>query len=139
MRAIRERPVPDDAAEDRRPIQFLTERGFTIIRRCDVDGSDPANGAKHCFVVKDVDGYELEITVTFDARAVQDLIIRRHGHLSPSSSFWIAAAERHLAEYLDRNGDFPPNAALNISQPNLDDIDSALRWSADEPRGAANG
>ena len=139
MRAIRERPMPDDAGEDRRPIQFLTADGFAILRRCDLDGSPPDTGTDRCFVVRDNDGHELEITVRFDRRAVEEISHRSHGRVSLNSSFWIAAAERHLANYLDRNGGFPPDAALNINQPNLDDIDSAQRWSADEGRGAANG
>ena len=119
------------------PIQYLTDNAFRIIRRCDVDGSFPQNGIEHCFIVHDPDGYELDITVKFSTFAAAEIIRHCHPRLTFESSFWISAAERHLAEYLWRHGDFPPAAQLTIIEPNIDDFDLARRWAA-TPRDEAS-
>ena len=114
------------------PIQYLTDNDFRIVRRCDVDDSVPNDGIEHCFIARDPDGYELDITVSFDTRAAADIIHRSRWRINLTSSFWITAAERHLADYLWEHGDFPPDARLVINEPDLTDIDSALRWHADK-------
>jgi hypothetical protein len=114
------------------PIRYLTENGFSIIRRCDVDGSFPKDGIEHCFIVRDPDGYELDITVQFDTRAAAEVIERSRRRIGFESSFWVNAAERHLSEYLWEHNDYPPNAGLTISQLTLDDMDLARRWNGDE-------
>jgi hypothetical protein len=113
------------------PIQLLTENDFCIIRLCDVDESIPSGGIEHSFIVRDPDGYELDITVSLDPRAAAELIHRSRGRLNLESSFWVNCAERHLANYLWQNNDFPPDGTLKVSEPDLDDIDSAQRWRAD--------
>ncbi len=113
------------------PIQYLTENAFRIIRRCDVDEFFPSDGMEHFFIVRDPDGYELDITVGFEPSAAAEIIRRSRRHITFESSFWINSAERHLAEYLWENNDFPPNGALRITEPNLTDLDLALRWNID--------
>ena len=111
------------------PVQLVTEAGFIIVRRCDLAGEGgAASGFEHNFIVKNIDGYQIEITVRFDTPAIKQLVARSNDDFI-NSSFWLAAAERHLADYLDENGDFPPDASLTISDPNLDDIDSISRWN----------
>ena len=112
------------------PIQYLTENGFRIVRRCDVDDSFPPDGIEHCFIVRDPDGYELDITVKFDTRAAAEVIERSRRRITFESSFWLSAAERHLAEYLWEHNDYPPDACLTISQLTLDDMDLATRWNS---------
>jgi hypothetical protein len=113
------------------PIQYLTENGFRIIRRCDVDESIPKDGIEHGFIVRDSDGYELDITVNIDPHVAAEIIRRSRRRITFESSFWINSAERHLAEYLWEKSDFPPGARLTIAQPDLTDLDLALRWTAD--------
>jgi len=112
-------------------IQVLTENGFRIIRRCDVDDSFPNDGIEHCFIVRDPDGYELDIIVSFDTRAAAEVIERSCRRIRFESSFWVNAAERHLSDYLWEHNDYPPNAELRITQLTLDDIDLARRWGVD--------
>ena len=112
-------------------IQYLTENGFSIIRRCDVDDSFPKDGIEHCFIVRDPDGYELDITVTFDTRAAAEVIERSRRRITFHSSFWVASAERHLSEYLYEHNDYPADAKLTINQLTLDDMDLARRWGSD--------
>ena len=116
----------------REPIEYLTENDFRIIRRCDVDDSFPKDGLAHCFIVRDPDGYELDITVTFDTRAAAEVIERSRRRITFESSFWVTAAERHLAEYLWEHNDWPPDGNLRIEQLTLDDIDMAGRWNVEK-------
>jgi hypothetical protein len=112
-------------------IQYLTDNGFSIIRRCDVDDSFAKDGIEHCFIVRDPDGYELDITVRFDTRAAAEVVERSNRRVNFESSFWVNAAERHLSEYLWEHNDYPPNAELTIDQLTLDDLDLARRWGRD--------
>ena len=115
-------------ALEQRPIEYLTENGFSIIRLSEIDDSVPAVGTTHQFLVRDPDGFELEITVEIAEDVAQDVYRRSRGRLSSNSSYWICCAERHLAEYLWQNGDYPPDARLLVDQPTLDDLNLALRW-----------
>jgi hypothetical protein len=46
----------------------------------------------------------------------------------------VSAAERHLAEYLWEQNDYPPDGSLTITQLTLDDMDLATRWDADKEK-----
>jgi len=118
--------TPEPAKPD--PIQYLTENGFRIIRRCDVDDSVPQGGLEHCFIVRDPDGYELDITVRFETRAAAEVFERSSRRIDLESSFWVSAAERHLSDYLWEHNDYPPDARLMVDQLTLDDMDLARRW-----------
>ena len=95
--------ISNHRAEPPRPIEFLTENGFSIIRLCDIDESIPAGGTKHSFLVRDPHGYELEITVDISDSAVAEIISRSIGRLS-------------LADYLWDDDDYPPEARLKVGQ-----------------------
>lgn len=113
---------------EHRPIEYLTENGFSIVRLSEIDESIPAVGTTHQFLVRDPDGFELEITVDISAGVAQELASRSRGHLTADSSYWICCAERHLAEYLCEREDYPADARLIVDQPSLDDLDLARRW-----------
>lgn len=110
------------------PIRCVTENGFSIIRPCDLDESITVGGTTHSFVVRDPHEYELEITVDISDSAVAEIVSRSSGRLSFNSSYWICCAERHLAEYLWENDDYPPEARLKIEVLTLDDLNLARRW-----------
>ena len=129
--AVNRKFLVSPAPAKQAPIQYLTENGFRIIRRCDVDDLFPQDGIEHCFIVRDPDGYELDIIVSFATRAAAEVIERSCRRIDFESSFWLNAAERHLSEYLFEHNDYPPNAELRITELTLDDIDSARRWDAD--------
>jgi hypothetical protein len=80
--------------------------------------------------VRDPDGYELYITVNFSRRAEVEVIHHSCGRITFDSSFWVCAAERHLAEYLWKHDDFPPDEKLNVDELTIEDMDSARRWGA---------
>jgi hypothetical protein len=115
-----------------RPIEYLTENGFSIVRLSDIDESITAGGAKHSFVVRDPRGYEMEIAVDISDSAEAEIISRSSERLSSHSSYWICCAERHLANYLWENDHYPPDARLLVQVLTLDDLDLARRWEATE-------
>jgi len=119
-----------EAARDR-PIELITENGFSIVRASEVDGSGRPSAGPYAFLVHDPDEYELEITVEIDPQVVEEIGSRSEGRISPESSYWISCAERHLAEYLWEYDDYPPEARLTVSQLSPDDCDLASRWGTD--------
>lgn len=117
--------LPQISTTRQRPIELQTENGFAVIRGCDTDGTSAA-GTKHWFIVRDPDGFELEITVEFSKETVAELTWRSRNCLRLESSFWLVCAERHLADYLWENDDYPPDASLIIEEPNIDDLELAM-------------
>lgn len=115
----------------RRPIELQTENNFSIVRRCDVDDQSSRMGTEHCFVVRDPYGYELEITVSFSESAIAEAVRRSGGRLMFSSAFWLTCAERHLADYLWENDDYPPAARITIDRLTPDDVDLVRRCGID--------
>ena len=112
------------------PIRLVTDNGFTIVRSCDLNGSGNSPDGKFCFVVSDADDCELEITVQIGHIAAHEAVGRSHDRIKPDSSYWPALAERHLADYLWEQGDYPPDAYLVVTQLTPVDCDLALRWTA---------
>src|SRR5260370_29311297 len=120
--------IPNTSVQPQRPIEFLTENGFSIIRLGDIDESIPAVGATHEFLVRDPHEYELHITAQISSGAIAEVGWRSRGRISNASSYWISLAERHLATYLWENDDYPPDAKLEVDDLTLADIDLARRW-----------
>jgi hypothetical protein len=128
MAVGRRQVTPDCLANESSPIQYLTENGFSIIRLCDIDKSITAGGTKHSVMVRNPHGNELEITVDISDSAVTEIISRSRWRLSLNSSYWICCAERHLADYLWEDDDYPPEARLKVEVLTLDDLNLARHW-----------
>jgi hypothetical protein len=128
MLARQEILMVDAVAEHSRPIEFQTDNGFSLIRFSDLNHSVPATGFVHQFLVRDPDGFELDVTVEITATLANALARRSRGHLSKHSSYWICCAERHLAEYLWSNDDYPPQGRIAVDEPILEDLNLARRW-----------
>ena len=128
MKTIRNVLVTEYSPVESRPIELLTENGFSIVRLCEIDNSIPAFGFMHRFLVRDPDGFELETTVGIAEGVAQELASRSRGRLTADSSYWVCCAERHLAEYLCEQEDYPADARLVVDQPSLDDLNLARRW-----------
>lgn len=118
----------DSEAARYRPIELITENGFSIVRAPDADSASAPAVCEYTFVVRDPNAYELEITVGFDPEVVNEVIVRSRGRLSRNSSYWICCAERHLATYLWENDDYPPEATLKVELLTPHDLDLARRW-----------
>jgi phage gp29-like protein len=65
---------PDDLTANRRPIEFLTENGYAIVRSWEIDRVPvPINGT-YSFVVKREQGPEREIVVTIAAELFANIL-----------------------------------------------------------------
>ena len=127
--AVKKENLEVDAAAERcRPIELITENGFSIVRASELDGARPSIAGKYDFVVRDEQGNELEITVEIDGRVVIEVTLRSRRRISSQSSYWICCAERHLATYLWENDDYPPDGRLTVTELSLDDLNLAPRW-----------
>ncbi len=131
MAVNREQFVHDSEATRYRPIELITENGFSIVRASDLYGDGAADAREHSFLVRDPHGYELDIAVEIDPSAVIEVLKRSEGRISADSSYWICCAERHLADYLWEQDDYPPAATLKVDQLSPDDLDLARRWEVD--------
>jgi len=130
--ARQEIPLIDSVAQHSRPIEFQTDNGFSIVRVSDLNDSISPEGLVHQFVVRDPDGFELEVTVEVTATLGEALARRSRGqHLGADSSYWICCAERHLAKYLWENEDYPPDGKLTVLEPLLEDLNLARRWGTE--------
>lgn len=118
----------DSAAARSRPIEFITENGFSIVRTGENDATRRAPEGRYVFIVRDPEGSEREITVGIDQKAVNEITLRSRGRISGESSYWICCAERHLAEYLWENDHYPPDGKLSIERLILEDLNLAIRW-----------
>ena len=115
----------------RRPIQLITENGFSVVRRSDLEGAAaPATGT-HAFLVRDPNDHELEISVEIEPGFRDEIVLKSRGLISSESSYWICCAERHLANYLSEQDDYPPDATLKVNQLTPDDLNLARRWDCD--------
>jgi hypothetical protein len=131
MLARQEILMVDSVAQPYRPIEFQTDNGFSIVRLSDITDSIPRRGLVHQFLVRDPDGFELEVTVEINQTLAEALAWRSRGRLSGDSSYWLCCAERHLAEYLLDNEDYPPDGKLTVDEPILEDLNLAPRWGTE--------
>ena len=127
MAVKKENAELNSAAARSRPIELITENGFSIVRP---DESEPRRALEgtYVFMVSDPEGSEREITVGIDQQAVNEITLRSGGRISSESTYWICCAERHLAEYLWKNNNYPPDETLRVEQLTLEDLNLGIRW-----------
>jgi hypothetical protein len=118
----------DGAAARCRPIELITENGFSIVRANEIDGERPLMAGKYEFVVRDDQGHQLEITVELDGKIFVEITLISRGRISTQSSYWVCCAERHLADYLWKNNRCPPHNRLMVEWLTPGDINLAIRW-----------
>ena len=124
--------TPDSSPAHQRPIELQTENGFAIIRLADVNKSVSIEGTRHYFIVRDPNGYELDITVEISDAVIAEVRRRCRGRITLASSFWINCAERHLTDYLWEHEDYPPDGWITVDHLTLEDKELARRWNCDE-------
>jgi|SRR5882724_7057056 len=127
--AVKKEDLEAETAEARaQPIQFLTENGFSIVRAAEIGGASPSPPGTYVFVVRDPQGSERDVIVEVDGAAVNKVTLASRGLISSESTYWTVCAERHLADYLSENGDYPPGATLRIEMLTPRDLNLAHRW-----------
>lgn len=127
--AVEKKHLEIDALSERcRPIELITENGFSIMRASELEGARPLPAGKYAFVVRDSNGDQLEITVEIDGKIFGEITLRSRGRISEQNSYWICFGERHLADYLWENDRCPPDGWLRVECLTLRDINLAIRW-----------
>ncbi|HKP38146.1 MAG TPA: hypothetical protein VJT71_14910 [Pyrinomonadaceae bacterium] len=128
MCAQSQRVVVDPDQSKVRPIEFLTENGFSIFRRWEIEGTPAHVEGGYEFLVRDTAGKE---SVTFVEIAddlftqIEILTCRR---ILRTNSFWTSCTERHLASYLAQSNAGPPNGTLRVETLTPDDLNLSIRW-----------
>ena len=111
-----------------RPIEFVTENGFSIMRLWEIDQEPPPRDGNYNFLVRNPEGLERENTVEIADELFVDIELRTRSRIRSSSTYWICCAERHLSIYLWENNDYPPGDRLCVKGLNPEDVMSAIRW-----------
>jgi hypothetical protein len=123
-----QRSIPDTSLDQIRPIEFITENGFSILRVWEIQRVAPPVDGKYPFMVRDPKGAEGECMVEAMSVVVAEVMARTHGRIGPFSSFWIYCLERYLANYLFEHNKCPVNDKLMIDELEPEDCLLALRW-----------
>jgi len=124
----RSKPTP-------KPIKFLTENGYSIVRPSEVDKSITDSAQECRFLVENPNGQNREITVRFGEELIKAIQSRRRrGALPLTSKYWLTMAEKYLGTYLWENNDYPPRGEMRVDQLSGDDLLLAAYWKdrADE-------
>ena len=111
-----------------RPIEFVTENGFAIVRPWEADGSPAPTGGPFQFLVRDPRNAECLVAVDVASALFAQTTFDTRGRIELSSSFWICCAERHLANYVTENESFPDGEELTVECLDPEEVMLALRW-----------
>jgi len=128
MAISRKEARPYRLLQDSRPIKYLTENGFSIIRSSEIDASLSDSPRECRFHVQNENGREREIKVCFEQSVIALVQMRRRFPLAEKTLFWLVCAESCLAQYLWDNNDFPPNDRIIIGELPPDEFMLALHW-----------
>ena len=131
MRAENKQSRPDELYSNVRPIEFLTENGFSIVRRWEADGAPPPVDGQFSFLVRNPQDLESEVTVNVTGECLRTMPLHARERVSLSSSFWISCAENHLAEYLWEHNAFPIDNQLMVDCVSPAEIISATLWRSE--------
>src|SRR5947207_14682956 len=112
MRAENKQSRPDELLANVRPIEFLTENGFSIVRQWEAEQKPPPADGIYAFIVRDPQDKERQIIVSIATNLVARAQFRATARVEPDSDYWIYCAERHLATHLWEKDDFPINNKL---------------------------
>lgn len=126
---------PDELPAKTRPIQFLTENGFAILRRWEMDGVPAPSTQPYHFLVSTPHGLEREIEIEIAGSLIAEINARTRGGVQTDSPFWICCAERQLAKHIWEHDDCPPDNKLRIDECEAEEIMTAMRWGRSDTVG----
>ena len=111
------------------PIEVLTENGYTIVRKSDLEPT-LTDSARDCrFLVRRSHEHEREVKVEFNENTIALVNELRPTPLRAASTFWVCCAEQHLATYLWQMDEEPPDGSLVIDSLPPEDLKLACTWS----------
>src|SRR5204863_9479842 len=100
-----------------------------IVRPWEAGGSRPPASGTFCFLVRNREGLECEVTVRFAADCPRALAAHVRARVTYASAFWVCCAERHLAEYIWQHDNFPTDNRLLIDCLSPEEIVLAGQWN----------
>ena len=115
-------------ATSTKPIEFVTENGFFIVRPWEADGSQAPTGGPFQFLVRDPHNVESVVTVDVASGLFAETAFDTLGRIEFSSSFWICCAERHLAGYVTEHEGVPDGERLTVDRLDPEEVMLAKRW-----------
>ena len=128
MHAQSEMSMAQIVPADARPIELMTENGFSILRPWEIGRVPPPMDGNYPFLVRSPKNLERIVAVEIADDAVVQIELQTRLRILLSSSFWICCAERHLATYVHENDDYPPGDRLRVEQLSAEECMSAIRW-----------
>ncbi len=131
---IRQASSPTVYEEPARPIEFLTENGFAIVRPWEAHGATVPEDGNFRFLVRDPLDTEREVSVEIEVRLCADTMFSTRGTVSKSSSFWICCAERHLANHLWEHNAIPEGEKLTVDCLDPEEVILAVSWDKKQTR-----
>lgn len=124
----RRQVIPDHLAKVSPPTEYVTENGFSITRRSEVDSS-VLNSAREChFLVRGASGGQREVTVAFNEELIARVQRQRRRPISATSLLWSLAAEQCLAKYLWKNDKVPDGGHLDVAELEIDELLLTIHW-----------
>jgi hypothetical protein len=130
VRSQSENPMPESSLDNTRPIELVTENGFSILRLWEINREPLPSSGRYKFLVRRPPSVEREITVEIAGELVVEIELKSRRRIQPGSTYWICCAERHLANHLWEEDDYPPGDRLCVSRLDPEDVMSAIRWRA---------
>ena len=125
-RYLRSAAIENDTST--KPIEFVTENGFAIVRQWETDGSQAPTGGPFQFLVRDPHNVECVVTVDVASALFAETVFATRGRIEFPSSFWICCAERHLADYVTEHEGFPNGERLTVDRLDPEEVMLAKRW-----------
>jgi hypothetical protein len=110
-----------------KPIEFVTENGFAIVRPWETDDSQAPTAGRFQFLVRDPHNVECAVTVDIASALFAETAFDTRGRVGFLSSFWICCAERHLADYVTEHECFP-DSELTVDRLDPEEVMLAKRW-----------
>ncbi len=124
---------PRSLEHSARPIEFLTENEFAILRPWEANASPAPDRGSFELRVRGPDGDEGEVTVRIADRLIEETWLQTRGRIERSSSFWICCAEKHLAAYLADHDRLPDDRKLVVHRLDPEEVMLAKRWASEIP------
>ena len=128
MNAQLQNSLPESSPAEPRPIEVLTENGFSISRLWEINRVPPQSDGNYAFKVRNSQSMERVVAVQIVDDVVGEIELQTRLRILLSSSFWICCAERHLATYVYENDDYPLGDRLRVEQLSAEEWMSAIRW-----------